>query len=135
MGVVTTQITLGNPRERGIPPLQVEALVDTGSLLLCVTPEIAEQLQLETIDTRLTRLADGSSQEIPYAGPLKVTTFGNRSSFTGAMVMGEQCLLGAVPMEDMDILDDPLKREIIPNPKSPDRPSAIAMGFSTSQNH
>ena len=36
-------------------------------------------------------------------GPL-VVRFENRACFTGALVFGDEVLLGAIPMEDMDIL-------------------------------
>ena len=46
--------------------------------------------------------------------------FENRIGFTGALVMGEQPLLGAIPMEDMDLVVVPRTRQVIVNPESPD---------------
>ncbi len=43
----------------------------------------------------------------------------NRGCFTGALVLGDEVLLGAVPMEDMDVLISPAKQALIVNPESP----------------
>ena len=51
----------------------------------------------------------------------------NRVGFVGAIVMGEQALLGAIPIEDMDLVVVPKTREVIVNPDSPNIASSIAM--------
>jgi len=38
---------------------------------------------------------------VSYVGPVEVK-FENRSCFTGALVLGDEVLLGAIPREDMD---------------------------------
>lgn len=43
----------------------------------------------------------------------------------GAFVVGDEVLLGAIPMKDMDLVISPLDRTVIPNPRSPNIPSAI----------
>jgi hypothetical protein len=35
------------------------------------------------------------------------------------MIMGDEVLLGAIPMEDMDVIIHPATRELIVNPESP----------------
>ena len=64
-------------------------------------------------------LADGRVVQVPYVGPLELR-FENRVGFTGALVMGEQPLLGAIPMEDMDLAVVPRTRQVVVNPESPD---------------
>jgi hypothetical protein len=44
------------------------------------------------------------------------------------MVMGDTVLLGAIPMESMDVLIDPRRQILIPNPENPNIPGAMAMG-------
>jgi hypothetical protein len=51
--------------------------------------------------------------------------FQNRSCFTGALILGDEVLLGAVPMEDMDVIISPAKQTLIINPESPNIPSSI----------
>lgn len=53
-------------------------------------------------------------------------TFGNRGCFTGALVLGDEVLLGAVPMEDMDLVISAARRAVEVNPNSPNIPSSVA---------
>ena len=126
MGLIYTNIVLRNPREAGLSPVEVQALVDTGSMHLCIPQHIAIQLNLETAYEREVTLADGSSKLCPYVGPIEVR-FDGRGCFVGALVLEEQVLLGAVPMEDMDLVVNPATRTVVVNPKSPNIPSSIAM--------
>jgi len=75
-------------------------------------------LKLEEIDRKEVTLADGSKQLVPYVGPVELR-FKNRVGFTGALVMGDQVLLGAIPMEDMDLVVIPRTRTLDVNPDGP----------------
>jgi clan AA aspartic protease len=127
MGLVRTKISLGNPKRPDLAPIEVDALVDTGALHLCIPVHIAIQLDLEEREKREVTVADRSRHLVPYVGPL-VAAFGKRSCFTGAMVLGDDVLLGAIPMEDMDLVVRPATRDVVPNPLNPNIPASIAMG-------
>jgi clan AA aspartic protease len=101
----------------------VKALADTGALMLCLPEHLAIQLELETESTREVTVADGRSMKVPYAGPVKVA-FENRLCFVGALVMGDEVLLGAVPMADMDLVLAPGLQRVTVNPASPNIPQA-----------
>jgi hypothetical protein len=73
------------------------------------------QLQLEEQSTKEVTIADRSKR----VGPIKVR-FKNRVGFVAAVVIGDQVLLGAIPMEDMDLVVIPKDRRIDVNPLSPD---------------
>ena len=118
MGHVYADIELANARRPDLTPVRVRALADTGALLLCIPEQIAVQLTLETESTREVAVADGRKMSVPYVGPLKVT-FGNRLCYVGALVLGDEVLLGAVPMEDMDLVVNPGRREVTVDPASP----------------
>jgi clan AA aspartic protease len=105
--------------------VNVEALVDSGSTHLCIPEHIQLQLQLEPIDNKEVTLADGSKKLVPYVGPIELR-FKNRVGFVGALVMGDQVLLSAIPMEDMDLVIIPSTRTIDVNPNSPNFASSIA---------
>jgi clan AA aspartic protease len=124
MGRVYTRISLANPREPALVPIGVKALADTGALLLCVPRHVAVQLKLQELNQREVTVADGHRQLCPYVGPVHVT-FGNRGCFVGALVLGDEVLLGAVPMEDMDLVVCPGNRSVVANPNSPNFPSAV----------
>ena len=118
MGLVTTNILLRNARVPTLA-LQVDALADSGSVHLCIPQRVCDHLRLEILAHKEATLADGSTRSVPYAGPVEIR-FKNRVGLAGALVMGDQVLLGAIPMEDMDLVIIPRTREIDVNPRSPD---------------
>ena len=124
MGLVYAQVTLKNPRNAKIKPMRVDVLVDTGALHLCIPERLQMKLKLKEIDRKEVTLADGSKKSFPYVGPIEVR-FKNRIGFAGALVMGDQALLGAIPMEDIDLVIIPSKRILDVNPDSPDIASSI----------
>jgi len=124
MGLVYTDLTLKNPRDSELKPLKVNALVDSGALMLCLPQHIASQLGLETQELRDATTADGTVHKVPYAGPVEVI-FEDRHCYVGALIMGDDVLLGAVPMEDMDLIISPAHRKVVVNPESPNFPSAL----------
>lgn len=124
MGLVTTNILLRNARVPTLA-LQVDALADSGSVHLCIPQRVCDRLRLEKLEDREVTLADGSRKLVPYVGPVEIR-FKNRTGFTGALVMGEQVLLGAIPMEDMDLVVIPKTREIDVNPRSPSIGTSVA---------
>lgn len=123
MGHVFAELELSNPRLTEFDPVTVRALADTGALMLCIPEHIAVQLNLETESLREVTVADGRSMKVPYVGPIKVG-FKKRFCFVGALVLGDEVLLGAVPMEDMDLIVNPARREITVDPVSPNVPHA-----------
>lgn len=123
MGHLFAEIALSNPRKPELKPFRVKALADTGALMLCIPEHIALQLDLQTESQREVTVADGRSMNVPYVGSLKVT-FENRMCFVGALVMGDEVLLGAVSMEDMDLLLSPSRKTVVVNPNSPNIPHA-----------
>ena len=114
-----------NPVDRSLSPLETAALAGTGALHLCISTHIQIQLKLTEIDRKEVILADGSRQLVPYVGPIE-TRFKNRVGFVGALVMGDQVLLGAIPMEDLDLIVIPATRTIDINPNSPNVATSIA---------
>lgn len=123
MGHVLAEIKLSNPRQPDLESIKVNSLVDTGALMLCIPEHIALQLNLEMESLREVSVADGRSIKVPYVGPIKVS-FGKRFCFVGSLMMGDEVLLGVVPMEDMDLIVNPSRRELTVNPMSPNIPHA-----------
>jgi clan AA aspartic protease len=124
MDMVTADIELGNPSKPRLKSLSVQALVDTGAMTICIPEHVAVQLDLTEIEKREVTTADERSHLVPYVGPIQIR-FQNRTCFTGALVIGDSVLLGAVPMEDMDLVIEPSWRMVTVNPRSPNIPSAV----------
>lgn len=118
MGQIFAEIQLLNPSDDQIIPVRTRALVDTGSLFLCIPEHIAIQLSLKQHDIREVTVADGTRKRVPYVGPVRINYL-NRMCITGALVMGEMTLLGAIPIEDMDLVVEPLQLKLIVNPENP----------------
>ncbi|MBI3098298.1 MAG: clan AA aspartic protease [Planctomycetes bacterium] len=123
-GLTYADIELSNPKIAGLKPLSVRALVDTGAMTICIPEHIAVQLQLQEIEKREVTIADERSHVVAYVGPVQIR-FENRTCFTGASVIGESVLMGAVPMEDMDLVVSPSGQTVTVNPKNPNIPSAV----------
>jgi clan AA aspartic protease len=119
MGIARAKIRLENPTRTDVSPVDVEAMADTGALFLCISESIRAQLQLEATSEKEVTTADGKRTRCPYVGPVRIR-FENRECYVGAVVIGDDVLLGAVPMEDMDLVVVPAARRVTVNPLHPD---------------
>jgi clan AA aspartic protease len=125
MGLVYADIQLKNPKKEDSSPLNATSLVDTGALHLCIPKHVQIQLDLEEFDKKEVTLADGRRELVPYVGPIEIG-FKNRKGFVGALVLGEEVLLGAIPMEDMDLVVIPSKKILDVNPNNPNISASMA---------
>jgi clan AA aspartic protease len=100
--------------------IRIDMLVDTGAYNLCINEEIQAQLQLSFVEKRSAFTADNRLIEMDVVGPVFVK-FKNRTTSCLAMVLpgNSEPLLGAIPLEDMDVLIHPLRQELIVNPDHP----------------
>jgi clan AA aspartic protease len=128
VGLIYTPVRLGNARRPEIQPIEVQALVDAGAVHICIPEHVALQLELDEFDRRELTFADGSTKLASYVGPLTVAV-ANRKGLAGAMVVGDEVLLGAIAMEDMDLVVRPATRDVVPNPKNPNIAVSVAKGF------
>jgi clan AA aspartic protease len=113
MGLVYVDLRLGHFERSDIEEINADALVDTGAINLCISQAIATKLKLTKIATKKATLADGSVQHVDVVGGIQVSLMG-RSTVTTALVLGNQVLLGAIPLEDMDFLVDAPRQRLIP---------------------
>ena len=125
MGIIRTELTLRNPTRPAHESIAINALVDTDAVHLCIPEHLAIQLGLAELEKREVTLANGHRIAVPYVGPVEIG-FKNRRCFTGAMVMGDEPLLGAIPMEDMDLVVVPSRQTIDVNPENPNIPGSLA---------
>ena len=111
-------------REEG--RISLDALVDTGATFMCVTEEIAMQLgfDITEVSQQVVTLADGHQRKVPKIAPVEIA-FENRSYVTEAVVIGNEPLLGVIPLEAMDLVVDPRRQVLIVNPQHPNYPVAL----------
>jgi clan AA aspartic protease len=131
MGLSLSKISLDNPRLPALQPVEVEALADTGALFLCIPDHVANQLQLRESSKKEVTTADGRKQLCSYVGSVHIQ-FQNRECYVGAVVLGDEVLLGAVPMEDMDLVVIPSEKRVAVNPLNPNFVAGAVKGFKVS---
>jgi len=119
VGLVHARIQLSNALRPDLSPVEVEALVDSGASELCIPERVRHELALEAYETRTAELAGGSTQEVDMVEPVRIFFQGRRTTTTAA-VIGNEVLLGAIPMQSMDVLIDPRNERLI---LPPDRPN------------
>lgn len=100
--------------------MEIEFLVDTGAYMMAINETIVKQLGLPVIETRPAELANGEIIECDVVGPIEVR-YANRRSTQCAMVLpgDAEPLLGAIPMEDMDLVVELRTQRLIVNPQHP----------------
>jgi len=131
MGLVYADIELINADDIGlvrryiigeeeVKRISLYILVDTGAYNLCINESIQQQLDLPFIEKRKAQLANGHIEEYNIVGPI-VLKFKNRQTVCNAMVLqgDSEPLLGAIPLEDLDVVILPLRQEMIVNPEHP----------------
>ncbi len=106
--------------ENEIKKVNVTALVDSGAYMISINENIKTQLDLPVIEDQFVTLADESTIQVEVVGPVEVR-FENRSTTVRAIVLpgDAEVFLGAIPMEDMDVLVDPRQQKLVVNPKHP----------------
>ena len=131
MGLVYAEITLINSddlaffrrnklKESEIRNAKATMLVDSGAYMMAINEVLRAQLGLVVVDKRKAQLADGSVKEFEIVGPIDVR-FENRKATCNAIVLAgdTEMLLGAIPMEEMDVLIHPNLKKLIVNPAHP----------------
>ena len=111
MGLIYVQTRLSNPVARPETAVTVRALVDTGASYLCLPHDIVQQLGLGSGGTKRVKLANGQWEHVPYAGPVRVRLDGHEC-FVGALVMSDEPILGAMPLQDMSVAIYPAQHRI-----------------------
>jgi len=131
MGHVYADITLLNPfdviaaqrgyiAEANVKQLTVRAMVDSGAMTLTINEEIAKQLDLPVQKRQEVVLADGSIRRCDYVGPVHIH-FENRFAGCHALVLpgADEVLLGVIPLEEMDVIIDPIDQKLKVHPDRP----------------
>jgi len=131
MGIVYADIELINSTdlvmarrnligEDEIKHMRLNILVDSGAYMMAINETIQSQLEFPFIERRKVVLASGEVAEYDVVGPIDVR-FANRKAICSAFVLpgDSECLLGAIPMEEMDVLIHPQRQELVVNPQHP----------------
>jgi len=107
--------------EDEIKRIHLNMLADSGAFMMSINENIQTVLQLPFVEKRRAVLVDGAIVEYDTVGPVMVK-FKNRTATCNAFVLkgDAEPLLGAIPMEEMDVLIHPQKQELMVNPEHPE---------------
>jgi clan AA aspartic protease len=123
MGIIREEITLKNSRDVGnvqagivkkenIRQVTLQAVVDTGAITLVITEEVCETLGLFIRETKRARLADGQWREFKVTEPVEIIWKNRTTACNAYVVPGGNVLLGAIPLEDMDLIVNPKTQKL-----------------------
>ncbi|MEW5767699.1 MAG: retroviral-like aspartic protease family protein [bacterium] len=135
MGEIRVQIELENFADRyrflenqiqedNIKKYQMEAIVDTGAVMLSLPQDVVENLNLKILRKVVVIYADERKEERPVAGTVTIK-IGNRFMNTDCIVGHplSEALIGQVILEELDLIPDCQNQRLIPRPESPIYPS------------
>jgi clan AA aspartic protease len=124
MGAVHTEITLVNLRDMGkasdglipkseVRQLTVNALVDTGAWTLVINEETRQKLGLNVKRTSEATLAGGIKAPSQITEYVEVRWKDREAACEAVVLPGEtEILLGAYPLEGMDLIVHPQRQEV-----------------------
>jgi clan AA aspartic protease len=131
MGEIVVAVQLENAidralQRRGALPegqvrqLTVQAVVDTGAVMLVLPQDVVHKLGLTEQRTVLVRYADERTEERPVA-EIVTLTIGDRTMTTECIVGPplSEPLLGQIVLERLDLLADCQNQQLRPRPESP----------------
>jgi clan AA aspartic protease len=124
MGIIYAEITLKNAKdvsnsedglikESEIHQETVQAMVDTGCFSLVINEGLFQKLGLKVKGLRRASFANGEKEVCKVTEPVEIH-WKNRSCSMNALVIpnSSEVLLGALPLEDMDLIINPAKQEL-----------------------
>jgi len=134
MGEIVTKLDLENYDDRVLARMgymsndairrrTVNAVVDTGAVMLMLPQDVVDVLGLQTDRTVIVAYADERKEERPVAGPVRLTVAGR--SMTTECVVGpplSEPLIGQIILEELDLLADCQRKTLTPRPESPNFP-------------
>jgi clan AA aspartic protease len=89
-------------------------MVDTGAGTLVIGEDICQKLGLSIRGLKRVTLAGGGHLVAKVTEPVEVHWKNRFCSFNALVLPGEhEVLLGAIPLEDMDLIVDPKRQELV----------------------
>jgi len=124
MGLVHAEITLKNAGDvtnvrRGLinePEIRqtiVQVVVDTGAMTLVINEQLRQQLGLGIVGTKQATLANNVKETVQIAETVEIHWKNRSMTCQPWVVNAGRILLGAIPLENMDLIVDPAGQELI----------------------
>ena len=133
MGKVIEKVKVTNFKDTS-KSIEIEAVIDTGATMSVLPMDLIQKLGLEKIDEVNVRYADNSIKRREVYGWIILEIAGRKAVFDVlAEDEGAQPLIGQIVLERLDLVIEPSRRKVIPNPRSPETPM-IEIFMTTSPN-
>ena len=125
MGEVYADITLKNAEDIGnalsgyikaedVREVKVSACADSGAYDLCITEDVFQRLGLRVDGEITATVANGQKVKCKITSPVKVHWEDRFTSTPATVIPGlEEVLLGAIPMEGMDLMVHPRSGKVV----------------------
>ena len=125
MGTTYTEITLknvydeekareGQIEEQDVRLVTVQAVVDTGAMSLVINEELQQKLGLKTVRKRFALVANGQRVPCEETDPVNIIWKDRGTSLNAVVIPGAKIvLLGAIPLEAMDLMVNPVTQELV----------------------
>jgi clan AA aspartic protease len=132
MGQAHVRVVLTNHREAvmaqfgqldatRVPHYETEALIDTGATRSVIPAAVADRLGLFRIRRTDAQYADSRVEEVDVTEAVMVEILGRETAIL-PMVLGEHVLLGVTVLEELDLMVDCKRNQLVPYQGTPDRP-------------
>ena len=124
MGSVYAEITVRNAfdiecahvgqiTENNVRTVTLTAIVDTGATTLVINEDTFNTLGLSVVETRNINVASGAKVECKVTSPVCIQWKGRQATVNAVMLPQGKPLLGVIPLEFMDMIVDPIRRELV----------------------
>lgn len=118
MGIIMTPLRLRNVVTGG-DFIEIAGKVDTGATMLVLPGKVAEQLGLQTIRKQLVKYANESTEEKDVLWGVELEICGRKGVFSAIVEpKKDYALVGAIVMEELDLIAEPQAHRVLPNPRS-----------------
>ena len=125
MGTVHAEITLKNAHDESkaqegliktedIRAITVQAIVDTGAMSLVITEELCQKLGLAKKGEKFVQIANGQRVSCKLTEAVEIHWKNRISTLSAVVIPGAKTvLLGSIPLEDMDLMVNPVTQELV----------------------
>jgi len=125
MGTTYAEITIKNSRDAGnaregligegdVRSVTVQAVVDTGAMSLVINEELQQKLGLKVMKIRSALVANGQRVTCKETEPVEISWKERISAVNAVVIPGAKVvLLGAIPLEYMDLMVNPVTQELV----------------------
>jgi clan AA aspartic protease len=114
VGVTFTKARLANPGRHELARIEIELLVDTGAIYSVVPTTILDALAIPRLERQQFTLADGTHVAYDVGEASFVVNGRMRTSLVVFGPAGVTPLLGALTLESLGLMVNPVTRELLP---------------------